>query len=143
MVLRLYIGSSLAIAIAIGSSSINSAIAQNLHHIGNLPAFIAQASSLPAENLPAYTPKPLGEGYAVLVDYFNQPEIATQVQQAIGKEVGLVSYAQKPYLLALHTSNERNATNTLQRLSDRGFWVILVDSKKVTLLKTQVETSER
>ena len=134
MVMRSYIGSSLAIAIALLGSSINSAIAQNL----NLPRFMAQASELPAENVPAYTPKPLGEGYAVLVDYFNQPEIATQVQRAIGKEVGLVSYGQKPYLLALHTTHEKNATNTLQTLSDRGFWVMLVDSKKVTLLKAQI-----
>jgi len=38
----------------------------------------------------AYNPKPL-EGYAVLVDYFNHPEVVTQVRQLLGTDVGLVS----------------------------------------------------
>lgn len=138
--MRFYIGSSLAIAIALFTNSINGAIAQNINDIRNSPTFIAQASALPSENVPAYNPKPLGEGYAVLVDYFNQPDMAAQVQEAIGKEVGLVSYGQRPYLLALYTSNERNATSTLKTLSDRGFSVILVDSERVTLLRAQVES---
>ena len=131
--MRFYIGSSLAIAIGIFSSSINSAIAQNINNLPNSPQLIAQDSSSPA-----YNPKPLGTGYAILVDYFNQPEIAKQVQQALGKEVGLVSYAQRPYLLISHTTNQINATDTFEMLSKRGFWVMLVDSQKVTLLRAQI-----
>ena len=48
-----------------------------------LPGFVveskavAQIATPPTEeNLPAYNPKPLGTGYAVLIDYFNQPELA-------------------------------------------------------------------
>ncbi|MCL1474850.1 hypothetical protein [Argonema antarcticum] len=112
--------------------------------IAGLPGFVveskavAQTGTPPTENLPAYNPKPLGTGYAVLIDYFNQPELAERVQQALGKNVGLVSYGQRPYLLALHTSNQKDATDTLKALSDRGFWVMVVDSQKVTLLRSQV-----
>jgi hypothetical protein len=80
----------------------------------------------------------LGEGYAVLVDYFNQPEIAAQVQQLLGEKVGLVSYGQRLYLLAVHTTSQREANSTLQKLSDRGFWSMLVDSRRVTLLRSIV-----
>lgn len=86
----------------------------------------------------AYAPKPLGAGYAVLVDYFNQPELAAQVQQALGTEVGLVSYGQRPYLLAIYTADSNAANAALQTLSDRGFWATLVDSRRVILLRQEV-----
>lgn len=101
-----------------------------------------QKPQSPTENLPAFNPRLLGRGYAVLVDYGNQPEIATQLQQLLGKQIGLVSFGQRPYLLALYTSNERNASNTFRLLSDRGFLVMLVDGNRVTLLKPQVESPQ-
>ncbi|MBD2185889.1 hypothetical protein H6S82_02160 [Planktothrix sp. FACHB-1355] len=114
-----------------------------------LPAFAVRPQALaqvtatpPSENSPAYNPQPLGTGYAVLVDYFNQPEIAAQVQEALKKEVGLVSYGQRPYLLVLHTTDQKNATSIFEDLSDRGFWVMLVDSDKVTLLRARVEATK-
>lgn len=117
--------------------------------IAGLPGFVVESKAVaqatatpPTENLPAYNPKPLGTGYAVLIDYFNQPELAERVQQALRKDVGLVSYGQRPYLLALHTSNQKDATDTLKALSDRGFWVMVVDSQKVTLLRSQVSNSK-
>ena len=95
----------------------------------------------PNPNNLAYSPRPLGTGYAVLVDYFDQPEIAAQVQQLLSQDVGLVSYGQKPYLLAGYTTNQTTANATLQTLSDRGFWVMLVDSRRVVLLKPTVMVS--
>lgn len=86
----------------------------------------------------AYNPQLLGEGFAVLVDYFNRPELANSLQQAVGGNVGLASYGQKPYLLAVHTTNQQEAYNTLQRLNDRGFFAVLVDSRKVMLLRSVV-----
>ncbi|MFB2933891.1 hypothetical protein ACE1B6_01295 [Aerosakkonemataceae cyanobacterium BLCC-F154] len=91
------------------------------------------------ESLPAFNPRLLGRGYAVLVDYGNDPKIATQLEQLLGKQVGLVSFGQRPYLLVLYSSNERNAINTFRLLSDRGFLVMLVDGNRVTLLRRQVE----
>jgi hypothetical protein len=91
-----------------------------------------------AEKLPVYNPQQLGTGYAILVDYFNRPEIAQQVQQLVGKEVGLVSFGQRPYLLVLHTTNESNATNTFQMLNERGFVAVMADGRKVTVLRSQV-----
>lgn len=85
-----------------------------------------------------YNPKPLGPGYAVLVDYLNQPELATKVQQVLGRPVGVVSYGQRPYLLALYTTDQNAASVTLQTLSERGFWTTLVDSRRVILLRQSV-----
>ncbi len=83
-------------------------------------------------------PQKLGEGFAVLVDYYNRPEVVTQVQQVIGGDVGFVSYGERPYLLAVYTTNQKEAYNTLQTLSDRGFFTVLVDSRKVILLRSVV-----
>lgn len=86
----------------------------------------------------SYRPQALGEGYAVLVDYFNRPELANSVQQVVEGNVGFASYGQRPYLLAVFTTNQKEAYNTLQKLNDRGFFAILVDSRKVMLLRSVV-----
>ena len=96
----------------------------------------------PTENLPAVNPQLLGRSYAVLVDAGDQPKIATQLQQLLGKQIGLVSFGQRPYLLVLYTSNERNASNTFRLLNDRGFLVMLVDGNRVTLLRPQMATPQ-
>lgn len=80
------------------------------------------------------TPKPLGAGYAVLVDYFNKPEVATQIQQLMGREIGLVSYRQRPYLVVAHTSNQGEASLILKELANRGFWSMIVDGRRAVLL---------
>jgi hypothetical protein len=86
----------------------------------------------------SYNPQSLGMGYAVLVDYFNRPELATQLQQIVEGDVGFVSYGQRPYLLAVYTTNQKEAYNTLQKLNERGFSTYLVDSRKVLLLRSVV-----
>ncbi|MDB9511042.1 hypothetical protein PN499_07595 [Kamptonema animale CS-326] len=88
---------------------------------------------------PGFKPQPLGVGYAVLVDYVNQPQLAAQVQQALGRELALVSYGQRSYLLATYTTDGNAATSTLQTLSDRGFLAMLVDSRRVTLISPTVK----
>jgi len=92
----------------------------------------------PANQALAFNPRPLGVGYAVLVDYFNRPEVAFDVQQAIQRPIGLVSYGQRPYLLALYTSDPAVANTILQQLSSRGFWSMVVDSRRVVLLKQPI-----
>ncbi|MCY7324500.1 MAG: hypothetical protein LH660_22560 [Phormidesmis sp. CAN_BIN36] len=111
--------------------------------IGNTPqTTIAAPPSVGASTgALKYNPQPLGVGYAVLVSYFSKPELATQLQQALKKDVGLVSYGQRPYLLATYTTNQSTANSMLQSLSDRGFVVMVVDSRRVTLLKANVQTS--
>ncbi|VXD18085.1 conserved exported hypothetical protein [Planktothrix serta PCC 8927] len=86
-----------------------------------------------------YNPQPLGSGYAVLVDYFNQPELALQLRTVIGGDVGLVSYGQRPYLLVEYTTNSDKATATLKQLSSRGFWSMLVDSNRVTVISPAIK----
>jgi hypothetical protein len=115
--------------------------AQYINNTVGLSAFVAQKpADTPTGNQPTYNPKALGAGYAVLVDYFNRPEIATQVRQLLGNNVGLVSYGQRPYLLAVYTKNQKDAHSTLQKLSDRGFFAMLVDSRKVMRLKETVSS---
>ncbi len=86
----------------------------------------------------SYNPKILGEGYAILVDYFNRPEMVSSLQKSVGGDVGFVSYGQRPYLLAVYTTNQKEAYNTLQKLSESGFVAILADGRKVVLLRSTV-----
>jgi hypothetical protein len=85
-----------------------------------------------------YNPKILGEGYAILVDYFNRPEMVSSLQKSVEGNVGFVSYGQRPYLLAVYTTNQKEAYNTLQKLSESGFVAILADGRKVVLLRSTV-----
>jgi len=96
----------------------------------------------PSRDLRSYNPQMLSGGYAVLVDYFSKPELATQVQQLVGKDIGLASYRQRPYLLAVHTTDQSLANSTLQALTDRGFWAMVVDSRRVTLLRQPIATPQ-
>jgi hypothetical protein len=87
----------------------------------------------------AYNPQPMGAGYAVLVDFFNQPELVAKVQQVVGGNVGLVSYGQRPYLLAVYTADQTAAGSTLQALVNQGLWAMVVDSRRVTLLRSAID----
>jgi hypothetical protein len=86
----------------------------------------------------AYNPQSLGSGYAVLVSYFNQPELAIQLRSVLAQPVGLVAYGQRPYLLALYTTDQGMANSLLQRLTNQGFWVMLVDAQRVMLVRNAV-----
>ncbi|XHX80269.1 MAG: hypothetical protein RBJ76_10165 [Stenomitos frigidus ULC029] len=103
-------------------------------------AGIARSSS--PQSVGTFNPQALGGGYAVLVDYFSRPELATQVQQLVGKEIGLAAYRQRPYLLAVHTSDQSLANSTLQALTDRGLWAMVVDSRRVMLLRQAIATPQ-
>lgn len=86
----------------------------------------------------AYNPQRLEEGYAVLVDYFDRPEIAVQLQQVVGAEIGLAAYGRRPYLLVRYTDDEDRANSTLQALSEGGFLAMVVDSRQVVVLSPVV-----
>ncbi|WP_298919694.1 hypothetical protein [uncultured Nostoc sp.] len=97
-----------------------------------------QAQQQPPQQRVNYNPQALGEGYAVLVDYYNRPELVNSVQQVVRGNVGFVSYGQRPYLLAVYTTNQTEAYNTLQKLNNGGFIASIVDSRKVILLRSTV-----
>lgn len=88
---------------------------------------------------PQYNPRPLGSGYAVIVDFFNQPELAYQLETLIGEKVGLVSYGQRPYLLVEYTTDADAATATLNNLSNRGYWSMMVDGNRVTVISPSIQ----
>lgn len=113
--------------------------ARYVKEIVGLSAYVLRPSATTVStNIPSYNPQPLGEGYAVLVDYFNQPEVAGKLKQLLGSDVGLVSYGKRPYLLVVYTNDQSKANSTLRRLSDRGFLSMVVDSRRVTLLRPVV-----
>lgn len=104
-----------------------------------IPPAIPQTTSTPQTSGTGYSPRVLGEGYAVLVSYFNKPDVAIQVQKLTGREVGLVAYGQRPYLLVHHSASQGTANATLKALTDRGFQAQIVDSRRVVLLKQAVK----
>lgn len=88
----------------------------------------------------AYAPKLLGEGYAVLVNYSNDPEIAKQLQQSLNQPVGLAVYQQRPFLLVTQSVDPQAAAQVLQSLSSSRFGAFIVDSSEVVLLSDGVAT---
>lgn len=112
--------------------------ARYFNDVVGLSAFVAQAQTNTSPGSLGYSPQPLGAGYAVLVDYFNNPEVAIQVRDLLGYNPGFVSYGQRPYLLTVYTSKQSYANSILQKLSARGFFALLVDSRQVMLLKKTV-----
>ncbi|MGF1497473.1 MAG: hypothetical protein ACFB8W_11700 [Elainellaceae cyanobacterium] len=99
---------------------------------------VGPVSEPPAAPTSRYSPQLLGEGYAVLVHYFDQPEIAAVVQQTLQQPVGLVIYEQEPYLLATQTTDAAAGGRVLQTLSDRDLTAFMVDSQDVVLLTPEV-----
>ena len=71
-----------------------------------------------------FTPQPLGEGFAVLVDYQYDPEMAVSIQDQIGQAVGLAVHKQRPYLLIAYSPNIDGAASTMDVLGGlRDFWI--------------------
>lgn len=86
---------------------------------------------------PVYDPQVLGDGYAVLVEYFDQPEVAANLQESLGRNIGLVAYNQQPYLLVAHTASGEEASNLLRDLST-DFTAVLVDGRNVVLISPAI-----
>lgn len=142
------------------STEVAAAWAQYLIDSANVQAFVARPSSpassiaaaptpnaggtsspVPSATTPAltYQPQPLGSGYAVLVNYFDKPELAAQVQKLTSREVGLVAFEQQPYLLATFTADPTLASNVLKTLSENGLTAAIVDSRRAVLLTSAVK----
>jgi hypothetical protein len=120
------------------SSSSSSSSASSSPEDASTPSSTTAAA--PTGVTPAYNPQQLGAGYAVLVDYSNRPEVATDVQNLLSRQIGLVSYQQRPYLLAVHTDDVGVASSILQTLSDRNFTALIIDSRRAVLLSPSVAT---
>ncbi|HHP7244033.1 MAG TPA: hypothetical protein ACFE0H_05025 [Elainellaceae cyanobacterium] len=124
------------------SRDIASSWAQYLAETESLQTFVVQPPAIaPAsdrEPAPAYAPRPLGVGYAVIVHYFDRPEIAVDVQRLLDAPVGLIVYGEQPYLLAAYTDNPDSAASVLQTLSDRNFTAAIIDSRDAVLLTPEV-----
>ncbi|NJN62188.1 MAG: hypothetical protein HC795_12215 [Coleofasciculaceae cyanobacterium RL_1_1] len=87
---------------------------------------------------PVFNPQLIAEGYVVLVDYFNDPSLAADVAAITGQAVGLVSYGQRPFLMADFSKDETEANAVLNALNEAGLWSMLVDSRRTILLTPRV-----
>ncbi|HIK44595.1 MAG TPA: hypothetical protein IGR64_06860 [Leptolyngbyaceae cyanobacterium M65_K2018_010] len=92
----------------------------------------------PSQPQLAYAPQPLNDGFAVLVDYNYQPEMAKSIQQKVGQAVGLAVYQQRPYLLIAYSPDIAGAASTLTVLSGLGISGFIVDSLQVVMLTPAV-----
>lgn len=130
--------------------------AQYMTEVEELQAFVArpptasevEATEAASDNntetpSAAYDPQPLAPGYAVLVDYFNRPEVALDIQQSLSQSVGLVVYRQRPYLLVSQTEDAVAAGRVLQTLSDQNFTAVVVDSRQVVVLTPRVALADQ
>ncbi|MGB3491962.1 MAG: hypothetical protein WBA57_04500 [Elainellaceae cyanobacterium] len=106
----------------------------------DLDASASPASSGSTANA-AYNPTVLEPGYAILVRYFNRPELATQLQSQLNASVGLAVYEQQPYLLVFYSPDAATAGQVLQRLGQQ-FSVVMVDSRQVVVLSSTVSVAE-
>jgi hypothetical protein len=104
------------------------------------PERVQTLSPEPSLATSGYNPQPLGEGFAVIVNHNNRPEVATQMQQVLNRNIGLVSFEQRPYLLAVHTSDRGIADQMMQILNDRGFAAMMVNGRRLTLIAPAVRT---
>ncbi|MGB2924740.1 MAG: hypothetical protein WBB82_05530 [Limnothrix sp.] len=87
----------------------------------------------------AFTPQALtGGGYGILVDYKANPQIVTQLKTLIQKEVGLVAYAARGYLLVEQTADSARVTALLNQLTQTGLVAIAVPTEQLILLKAAV-----
>ena len=102
-----------------------------------LPAYVVEGNS----TLLPGTPRSLGSGYAVLVDYSGRPEIGTELQRLLARDIGLVSYGGRNFFLVTYTPNANDAVASLKTVSDRGFFTFLVDSSRVTLINPRASLS--
>ena len=82
----------------------------------------------------AFSPQPLGEGFAVLVDYQYNPETALQIQTQVGQAVGLAVHKQRSYLLIAYSPGIEGAASTMDVLSSYGISGFIVDSQEVVML---------
>ncbi|MFK8182888.1 MAG: hypothetical protein AB8B99_05895 [Phormidesmis sp.] len=89
------------------------------------------------ENNSLYQPRRLAPGYAILVEYGSNPDVAIAVGQ-VTRPVGLAVYQQRHYLLAAYTSDAASATAVLQRLSNAQQPALLVDAQEVVQLSASV-----
>ena len=87
---------------------------------------------------PAFQPKALSGGYGILVDYGANPAIATQLKTVLGKDVGLVVYASRGYLLAEQTPDADRVLALLNLLNQNNLTAIAVPAEQLMLLRATV-----
>lgn len=126
-----------------------SAWADYIKEVASLQSFVARPSDnspsappTPPSSAPSprtFTPQALGAGYAVLVDYSNDPVVAQRLRQARQQTPGLASFGQRPYLLAFYTADSTIALTLLADLSRQGFKALVVDAPSVVVLTDQVK----
>lgn len=84
---------------------------------------------------PAFQPKALSGGYGIIVEYGADPAIATRLKTVLGKNVGLVVYASRGYLLAAQVPDAERVLALLELLNQNNLTAIAVPANQLVLLK--------
>lgn len=131
-----YVGEAVMRLEGFPSLNIAKAWADYVRDRTGLQAFAIESPS--ARAAAAFQPTALGNGYAVLVNYFDDPTVARELRDFLSRDVGLASYADRPYLLASSSADSKAAGELMRRLSDRGFTAMVVDGRQVMLLRQAI-----
>jgi hypothetical protein len=138
-----YLADAAGLQAYVARPATNSVAAAPIPNAGGTSSPVSNAANATASNsansTAAYNPQALGNGFAVVVNFFNKPEVATSVRQITTRDVGLVAFEQQPYLLASHTTDAAAAANLLRTLSERGLTAAIVDSRRAVLLTPAVK----
>ncbi|NJN76688.1 MAG: hypothetical protein HC796_11595 [Synechococcaceae cyanobacterium RL_1_2] len=78
------------------------------------------------------------QGYSVLVDYQNNPNLVEGLRAYSSQPIALTSFVGRPYLLVGQHKDTDTAIAMAQQLSSNGYWVFIVKSVDVTLLSDTV-----
>lgn len=131
-----YVGESVMRLEGFPSLNIAKAWADYVRDRTGLQAYAIESPS--ARAAAAFRPTALGSGYAVLVNYFDDPAVARELRDFLQRDVGLATYADQPYLLAANGGDSKAAGELMRRLSDRGFTSMVVDGRQVMLLRQAI-----
>lgn len=97
-----------------------------------------EPTAAPEDTPIPFTPKVLSPGFAVILDFRNDPQVARQIAQGRSQPPGLVVYGDRPYLLMGNEKTMEAAKSVIQQLGNQGYWMGVVPSETVVLLKEAV-----
>lgn len=93
----------------------------------------------PKEIVDPFDPQGLsGEGFGILVDYGDNPAIASEIQQLTNNPIALVTHGTRGYLLAGQVNDEARLIEFLNLLSQNNFVAIAVPLPQIILLKSNL-----
>ena len=93
----------------------------------------------PEEIVDPFNPQGLsGEGFGILVDYGDNPAIASEIQPLVNDPVALVTHGTRGYLMVAQAQDETRLIELLNLFSQNDFVAIAVPLPQIILLKADL-----